>query len=330
MANFENVMLSKSLYNVAGSSFTNELEKMDPSVNYEGTPLASMDAFERQLKRFDIKVSGANSDMVEKFFKSTESATLFPEYVARAIKQGIDENNVLPDITAAVTRVNTRDYRTLTATDTGRTLGSITEGAEIPSTKIEPQSSLVSLNKYGRMIVSSYETIKFQRLDVLTVTLKQIGAFIAKSELKDAVTVLQTGVTAIDTATSKTLAYADIISLWSKFTDCTMNTMLVSTDMMPKLLALDEFKNPLTGIVLQGPGKVAAPMGCNVIRVDSLTSGTIIGLDKNYALEQIIASDITLDNDRLINMQMERATITTIAGFAKIYPNAVQVLNLKA
>ena len=39
------------------------LEKLDPSENYRGTALEGLDAFSRQLKRFDIKVKGRNSDL---------------------------------------------------------------------------------------------------------------------------------------------------------------------------------------------------------------------------------------------------------------------------
>ena len=43
--------------------FLAELESIDPSENYKGTSLEGLDAFERQLKRFDIKVSGNMSKM---------------------------------------------------------------------------------------------------------------------------------------------------------------------------------------------------------------------------------------------------------------------------
>ena len=43
------------------------------------------------------------------------------------------------------------------------------------------------------MLVASYEAIRFQRLDVFTVTLRQIGAYIARSQLRDAVDVLING-----------------------------------------------------------------------------------------------------------------------------------------
>ncbi|MFR1213835.1 MAG: hypothetical protein ACLSCV_02885 [Acutalibacteraceae bacterium] len=46
---------------------------------------------------------------------------------------------------------------------------------------------------------------------------------------------------------------------------------------------------------------------------------TIIGLDKNCALEMVQAGDVITDYDKLIDRQLECATISTIAGFAKIF-----------
>ena len=101
---FDNLRLEKGMYNEAGRSFTQVLEREDPSEQYKGTALEGLDAYQRQLKRFDIKVKGAGSDAVEKFFATSQSAVLFPEYIARSVRQGMEEANLLPHITAAVTR----------------------------------------------------------------------------------------------------------------------------------------------------------------------------------------------------------------------------------
>ena len=74
---YNDIKLEKGLYNLAGKSFIQVLEERDPDENYDGTPLSNLDAFERQLKRFDIKISGENCDKVEKFFVTTESAAFF-------------------------------------------------------------------------------------------------------------------------------------------------------------------------------------------------------------------------------------------------------------
>ena len=110
---FDNIHLEKGMYHEAGRSFTQVLEQLDPSEGYRGTPLENTDAFQRQLKRFGIRVKGAGSDTVEKFFSTFESAVLFPEFLARAVRQGMDEANILPAITATVTRIDAMDYRSI-------------------------------------------------------------------------------------------------------------------------------------------------------------------------------------------------------------------------
>ncbi len=108
---YNNVKLEKGLYSITGKTFTQALEQLDPDENYTGTELSALDAYERQLKRFDIKVSGKNSDKVEKFFASTESAVLFPEYVRRTIKQGMEEASILSDVVAAGSYTAGMDFR---------------------------------------------------------------------------------------------------------------------------------------------------------------------------------------------------------------------------
>ena len=115
MANYQNLKLEKSMYKAEGG-FSAQLEQLDPTANYAGTELGKLDAFQRQLKRFDIKVSGPKSDQVAKFFATTDSAALFPEYVGRAVLSGADENEALSKIVAAKTVINSLDYRTITTT----------------------------------------------------------------------------------------------------------------------------------------------------------------------------------------------------------------------
>ena len=171
---YENVKLEKGMYGQNGKSFLKVLEGLDPSESYKGTALEGLDAFQRQLKRFDIKVKGAGSDVVEKFFRTADSAVLFPEYIARSVRQGMEEANLLPHITAAVTRFDGMDYRSITSEAGGeeKELRRVDEGTEIPSTTVKVQENLVKLNKRGRMLVASYEAVRYQKLDLFSVTLR--------------------------------------------------------------------------------------------------------------------------------------------------------------
>ncbi len=332
MANFENIKLDKGLY-TTGQSFTQALESIDPSENYKGTALEGLDAYQRQLKRFDIHVNGRNCDTVEKFFKTADSATLFPEYVNRAVKSGMRNANKLGDIVATTTVINGLDYRPITSVDDGdREASVVAEGAVIPSTSVKTQPNLIKLNKRGRMLVASYEAIRFHRLDLLTVTLKQIGAYISRAQLKDAVEVLINGdgndnaANVISTASSGVLTYSDLVDLWSKLDPYEMTTLVANSSMMTKLLNMTEFKDAAAGLTFHGTGKSVTPLGASLIRCDTVPDGKIIALDKNCALEMVQAGEIVTDFDKLIDRQLERATIAAITGFAKIHSGASLIL----
>ena len=333
---YENIKLEKGMYAVPGKSFTQVLGAMDPDENYKGTALEGLDAFGRQLKRFNIKVSGTGSDQVQKFFATTDSAALFPEYVNRAVRQGIEEANALGDIVATVTKIDSLDYRSITSTPTEeeKELKDVAEGAIIPSTNVRTNENLVQLHKRGRMLVASYEALRFQRLDLFTVTLKQIGAYIARQQMKDAVNTLMNGdgnnnaAEVISAAEAEKLSYSDLLSLYNKLDPHTLNTIIAGPDVMVKLLSLEEFKNPLSGFNFQGTGNVGTPLGAKFIRSGAVGEGKLIGLDKSCALEMVVASDVSVDYDKLIDRQLERAAITSTAGFAKIFTDASKILTL--
>ncbi|MBP1758633.1 MAG: major capsid protein [Firmicutes bacterium] len=339
---FETVRLEKGMYNEAGHSFSEVLEKCDPSEHYKGTSLESLDAYQRQLKRFDIKVSGSASDVVSKFFASWESAVLFPEYVARAVRQGMEENDLIPLITAAETRFDGMDYRAVTSAprEEDKVLKFVAEGAAIPQTEIHAKENLVKLHKRGRMLVASYEAIKFQKLDTFSVTLRQIGAYINRMHLQDAIGAIRDGdgnqnpakVFKVGTGpiggTAGTLSYEALVDFWNQFDPYTLNTLLVSGDVMSAILKMKEMQSPAAGLDFQGTGKLVTPLGAVLLKSAAVPAGTIIGLDKNYALELIRGTDVLVEYDKLIDRQLERAAITSISGFSKIFPEASMVLEL--
>ena len=326
---FENVKLDKGMYRNAGMSFTQVLEKMDPSHQYKGTEVEGLDAFQRQLKRFDIKVKGPDSDCVEKFFRTSDSAVLFPEYISRCVHQGMTEADILPNIVATVTKIDSMDYRSITTHpgDYGE-ISLLEEGAEIPTTTIEASSNLVTLKKRGRMLVASYEAVRHQKLDLFSITLRQLGANIAKAQMEDAVAALMEGTEHISVETDGELTYGDLVNLWAEFDPYQMNTLLVSHDMMVKLLKLPELQNTHAGFDFQNSGKLVTPMGATLLRSSAVPEGTIIALDKRYALEMVESGGVIVEYDKLIDRQLERAAITATAGFAPMFGEAVCVLEV--
>lgn len=320
---YQNVTLEKGLYHLTNKSFVQALEGLDPSAQYAETPLAGLDAYERQLKRFDIRISGPQCDRVEKFFTSTESAVLFPEFVRRAVQQGMNAS-MLSEITAVETHTDSSQYLgcTITETDSYGTATSQSD-ALTASTILEATSALV-LDKYGRVVKASYEAVRRQRLDVFAVFLRSVGMQLAQALMQQAITTLTAEAGSSSTKAGSALAYSDLATLYGKFTTYNMNTLLVSPKVAATILAMTEMED----VVPVEQAQVRLPFGTVLCKVPQMSDNVIIGLDKNFALEMVTGSNLILETDRLIENQLDLITVSLQCGFRVLMKNAVHKMTV--
>ena len=124
------------------------------------------------------------------------------------------------------------------------------------------------------------------------------------------------------------LGYDQLVEFWGQFDPYTLNGMILSSGMMTRLLKVPELQNPLTGLNFQGTGVLTAPLGASLHRTSAVDDGMIIGIDSRYALEQVRAGEVLVEYDKLIDRQLERASITAICGFGKICDGAAKVLRV--
>ena len=247
----------------------------------------------------------------------------------------MERADILPNLVATVTDIEGMDYRSIVSapSEDDKSLKIVAEGAVIPQTVVKTRENLVKLHKRGRMLVASYEALRFQRLDLFTVTLNQIGAYIARAQLKDAIDVLLNGdgnnnaAANVAVETSGSLSYADLVKLWANLSPYELNTILAPTQEMQKILGMSQMQDAVAGLDFQGTGKMVTPLGATLLHAPEMTAGTVIGLDKNCALEMVQAGGVTTDYDKLIDRQLERAAITCTAGFAKIFTEAAKTLS---
>lgn len=320
---YNEVKLEKGMYHLANKSFLQALEEADPQAQYAQTPLAKLDAYERQLKRFDIRVNGAGCDRVEKFFTTTESAVLFPEFIRRSVMQGMQEA-VLPAMTAAVSRNVTNRYQGCSLTDTAE-YTTTKPGEEMPVSTIAEGTDLVTLAKYGRVVNMSYEAIRQQRLDVFALMLRRVGRQLADSMVTKAVSVLKSaGNSAAITIAGETLAYSDLAALYGQFTSCNLTTVLASPAVMAQILVMNQMLETSS----EDCTEIRLPFGAQLVKCAQLDDTFILGLDKNFALEVIQSSDVVLETDKLISCQLDSIGISVSAGFRTLIADAVKVLKL--
>ncbi len=332
---FDNIKLEKGMYGT-GRSFTQTLESLDPSENYKGTALEGLDAYQRQLKRFDIKVSGADSSVVGKFFSTSDAAVLFPEYVSRAVRYGMDETNFLPDIVAATTSVDSMDYRAmdLVMTKDNMEMPEHTEGSTLAEADFSVSDRTIHLKKRGRLITTSYDVLRFQRLDIVAVALKRIGAYLSQTLMADAVNTIINGDGNDNPAVQSSIpsiSYDKLVDFWNAFSPYELNTLVVSPSITGNILKLTEFRDGTSGLNFHGTGNMITPFGAKLIKTTSIENeNMLIALDKTCALEHIKVGNIETDYGKLIDRQLEQISITSIDGFAKIINDASKSLVIGA
>lgn len=328
---FDTIKLDKGLY-TSDKGFTSSLEAIDPSENYKGTELEGLDAYERQLKRFDIKVKGPKSDPISKFFQTSDSAVLFPEFITRSVATVVTSKNVVDELIATTTNIDSMDYRSVQceAIEPDNAKQSfINEGAFIPETSITLRDKLTTLKKSGRTFVASYEAIKSQRLDLFSVTLKQIGNYINTCQLSQAVEVLaELGTVDINTIESNSISYKDFIDIYTALAPYEFNTVIAETAKFNSILSLDEFRDGAAGLNMHATGNMITPYGAKLIHCQTnILHNDIVAFDKNYALEKVqLGNPVDVDYDKIIDRQLERATVTSIVGFNRIVDKAVLYL----
>ena len=318
---YHEIKLEKGMYHLANKGFLQALEEADPSAQYAGTPLARLDAYERQLKRFDIRVSGAGCDRVEKFFTTTESAVLFPEFVRRAVLQGMQES-VLSDIAAVVTRCGSNRYQGVELTDTA-TYTTTDQGDVMPASSIAESSGTVSLAKYGRVIKASYEAVRQQKLDVFALMLRKVGRELANSILADAIDILVDDLTP-ESLSGTSLTYADLAALYGTFTKFNMRVLLANPAVVADILVMDQMLKASSEDVTE----IRLPFGTKLVCCQAMDDSAVIGVDTDFALEQIQSSDVVLETDKLIDRQLDCIGVSVNIGFRRLMDDAVKVLSL--
>jgi hypothetical protein len=343
-AAIKEVELDKAHYKTKDKTFNEVLEELDPTAEYKGTEHEGLDAFQRQLKRFDIVAKGPQSDVVEKFFQTTDSAVLFPEYVSRTVREGIVGTNILPEIIAATTQLDGDTYRALYMdAEEGETkLYRVGEGGKFPKTTIKTKEKTTNIYKFGRQLEATYESLRRKKLDVVAVFLRHIGFQIMRDQLHEAIDVIingdgndnaaqqfVVGTDPISGVFGEAWGYNQLLEFWAEFDPYEMNTILSEKAGTISILTMPEFKDPQAGFNFQATGKLVSPLGASLLRTNEVPKGSIIGMDKRFLLEQVVEQGVTTESDKLIDQQIERTVISQVGGFSKLYKEPAKVLRTK-
>lgn len=350
------IELNRSIYDRARAekqTISQFLENEYPTPEGE-----KLDAFQRALKQEGIFTKsiyekGISASEMQAFYRTEESRFLFPEFIARTVREAIVTDTMLPWLVGVNTTIDTDTYRTFYVDEQKNQskLKRVTEAAELPRVTIKGREQVVKIYKFGRAIEASYEVLRRMKIDMLALHLKRIAIQVAKDKVEEILSVIVDGDgnnnAAPEIKSSKLVSAATTITaevflrFLMEFEEFPCNTLITNkADFvsivlaeLPSLSAGDVLK-----ILAQGTSigiNIAAPqMPSGSVRLfwhEKATSGKIIGINNQFAVEQVTeaGSDI-YESDRFIQRQTEILTLSETNGYAKIFNEATKVLHLSS
>jgi hypothetical protein len=276
----------------------------------------------------------SRSDTVEKAFFSSSNASgtqgLFPAYLASQIIAGQLASSLVPLLCMAEIRINSHVQEKVQISDSTDTRQAkhISEGVSLPKTVIARTQGSIQLQKYGRMLESTYESVRLMTLDILSLQLQRMGRQIGIDETDD---LLETSLagdgntgsanTPVAVASSPTLTYDDIIGMWQQFAiGYEMRHAVTNDTELRKILNMAEFKDPLAGFDTQRTGILPGPLGATWHRWTSTGSATygtnkIAAYDDRLAMVCYREGDLLEEADQLIDKQVHQRTMSEWLGF---------------
>lgn len=311
------------------------LSELLESEDFDPTPAGSpLDAFERQLALAGVRFGGRTPTTVEQFYQKAPS--LLPEFMLREIRHGQAMRPELSRLIANTTTASTNRYTPfrIDTTDTSKfSLRPIGEGAEIPQLVVTEQTNAVPVKDYGLALKASYKSLRYRTTSQFRVLLWYIGFKMQTDKIGMIVDVIINGdgnnnpASVINTASTGTLAYADLINLWATFSPYEMNTLVCHINSLKAILTMNEFKDPLAGYRFQQSGDLFSPLGASLVRCDDVPTDFVIGLDNRFAVEEVITQPLLVEYDKIIEQRLEEAVISESVTYAKVLKGASAVLD---
>lgn len=302
---------------------------------YDPSPVgAPIDAFERQLALAGVRLGGKRPTTVEQFYQ--KAPALMPEFMLREIKKGQQMRPELSRLIASSTVINSNRYTPFfidTSSDKKFALRPVGEGAEIPQLIVTEQTHAITVSDFGLTLKTSYRSLRHRSTAQFRVLLWYIGFKMQTDKIGMIVNTLINGdgnsnsARVVNAAATGTLAYGDLVSLWSQFAPFEMTTLVCHIDKLKTILNLSEFKDPLIGYRFQQQGDLISPLGSTLIRSDEVPTDYIIGLDNRFAIEEVIAQPLMIEYDKVIEQRFEEAVISEAVSYAKVVKEAAVILD---
>ena len=313
--------------------FRRELKKQGKEIPADG--------FEIALKMAGIRAFGVNTDRVSKFFVSSDTTILFPEYISNRVYAAAMRSALWPELVAETTTITGLDFRKMMLDDTEaqRQTSRRSRGAEFPRKKFTVGKELTRLAKYGIVLEIDYEAIAESPINFFGLVVERVGAQIGIDETDDCIYNMVNGdgnsngltsANTVETGTTATIVKRDIINFSGELdAPYQLDKFVGPKDYMHAYKdALSDMTNPsaqwgVTGMTL--------PQGYEWDRGAVDTAGDrFYGVDSRFAMGAVTNDSMALtETDKIISRQTTETVISKRIVFPVLDTNAIGCLDIE-
>lgn len=221
----EDLLVSKGIESDYAGVSNYERQRYKAAARAQGKA-AGVSAFELFMKAND----GSFSDTVAKWIATPNLNVLFPEYFANRLYVGAMAASLVPYFCTQRITIDGFKFEapSLETPTRDKRMRKIAHGADIPVVNIKIGTESVNLPKFAIGVEMTYEQMRYQRLDFLGATLRQIGLQLGVDQTEEFMYCigngdknsngLQSGNIAT-TATTNVIVKKDLFTLWRKLPD---------------------------------------------------------------------------------------------------------------
>ena len=296
-------------------------------------------------------------DEGKRFYASSDpvSDVMYPDFLASVARQKqIAPAIPLSTMLAITTPIDSGVYKAfyLTEDSDERTMRRVAEGTDVPTAVLTGGDHTISVKKYGRRLLGSYETFRRMRIDRFALHIALLAVQAEVDKVTTALDVLVNGdgnastaatnsnLTALDAAavagTPTVKGYLAWRMLWTSPYNC--NTVLALSEHILEMLLMNVGSGNVTFGQLQGlfgiggVQPIGPQMGPVMIGWDTnAPAEKWVGFDNRFALEMVteMGSSLT-ETDKIIGQQLNEIVMTESVGFCILDVNSHRTLTLNA
>ncbi|MBE7439118.1 MAG: hypothetical protein HS115_11725 [Spirochaetales bacterium] len=319
-------------------TFTEFLRKLEVDAGFEPEgKLAESDAYERQLAAHGIRIND-KATLVEHFFQTTDSRILFPEFIDRQIRLGLQLGrlDVRLEDTYAVSQTVSEPAVTPVGFDFSKEdvkPKRVAEGAVFPRMKAKLKDKTIRLKKVGRQLDMTYEVLRRMQVLQAGMLFQRLGFQMSREMTKEALLVIRDGDGNAGSAAGTSDAggtwnYADLIDCLFQFKDGHEATHIVmKPDFLQEILADDTNFKQLQSINLLESfvktGQIQNFFGLNWRTHPDMEDETILLYERDTCLKYYEEKGSSIqDTARIINQQIQETVISVNYGFSVMFDGA--------